>query len=52
MQSKKVPNLFFGGEILNIDGLTGGFNFQACWSEGWAISEALTDKMATAHHLR
>jgi predicted Rossmann fold flavoprotein len=42
MQSKRMPNLFFGGEILNIDGLTGGFNFQACWSEGWAISEALT----------
>jgi predicted Rossmann fold flavoprotein len=41
MQSRLVPNLYFGGEILNIDGLTGGFNFQACWSEGWAISEAL-----------
>ncbi|MCE3235074.1 MAG: flavoprotein family [Vampirovibrio sp.] len=41
MQSRLVPNLYFGGEILNIDGLTGGFNFQACWSEGWTISEAL-----------
>jgi len=41
MQSRLVPNLYFGGEILNIDGLTGGFNFQACWSEGWVISEAL-----------
>ena len=41
MQSRKVPNLYFGGEIMNIDGLTGGFNFQACWSGGWAISEAL-----------
>ncbi len=41
MQSRKVPSLFFGGEIMNIDGLTGGFNFQACWSAGWAISEAL-----------
>ncbi|HEY9686178.1 MAG TPA: NAD(P)/FAD-dependent oxidoreductase [Coleofasciculaceae cyanobacterium] len=41
MQSRRVPNLYFGGEILDIDGLTGGFNFQACWSEGWAISEAL-----------
>jgi predicted Rossmann fold flavoprotein len=41
MQSRRVPQLYFGGEILDIDGLTGGFNFQACWSEGWAISEAL-----------
>lgn len=44
MQSRLVPNLYFGGEILNIDGLTGGFNFQACWSEGWAISEALAGR--------
>jgi predicted Rossmann fold flavoprotein len=42
MQSRKVPHLYFGGEILDIDGLTGGFNFQACWSEGWVISEALS----------
>ncbi len=41
MESRVTPNLFFGGEILDIDGLTGGFNFQACWSEGWIISEAL-----------
>lgn len=41
MQSRLVPGLYFGGEVLNIDGLTGGFNFQACWSGGWAISEAL-----------
>jgi predicted flavoprotein YhiN len=27
------------GEVLNIDALTGGFNFQACWSAGWIISE-------------
>lgn len=45
MESLKIPNLYFGGEILDIDGLTGGFNFQACWSEGWVISEALTQKM-------
>lgn len=41
MQSRLVPGLYFGGESLNIDGLTGGFNFQACWSDGWAISESL-----------
>jgi hypothetical protein len=51
MQSKKVPHLYFGGEILDIDGLTGGFNFQACWSEGWAISEAITHFIAHQQQL-
>jgi predicted Rossmann fold flavoprotein len=32
MESKKVRNLFFAGEVLNIDGETGGFNFQAAWT--------------------
>ncbi len=39
MQSTLIPNLFFAGEVLNIDGLTGGFNFQACWSEAYIISQ-------------
>lgn len=34
MESKLVPNLFFAGEILNIDGFTGGFNLQASWATG------------------
>ncbi len=37
MQSKLLPNLYLAGEVLNIDALTGGFNFQAAWSEGWII---------------
>ncbi len=41
LESRKVPGLYFGGEILDIDALTGGFNFQACWSAGWVVSEAL-----------
>jgi len=41
MQSKIHPNLFFAGEVLNIDAITGGFNFQACWSESFVISEFL-----------
>lgn len=41
MESKLVPNLFVAGEILNIDAITGGFNFQACWSQGFIISEHL-----------
>lgn len=41
MESKVLPNFYLAGEILNIDAITGGFNFQACWSEGFLISEAL-----------
>jgi predicted flavoprotein YhiN len=39
MESKQIKNLFFAGEVLNIDALTGGFNFQAAWSEAWIISQ-------------
>ena len=35
MQSKLVPGLFFAGEILDLDGPIGGYNFQAAWSTGW-----------------
>lgn len=34
MESRKVPGLFFAGEVLDIDGITGGFNFQAAWTTG------------------
>lgn len=35
MQSKKIPGLFFAGEVINVDGITGGFNFQNAWTTGW-----------------
>jgi predicted Rossmann fold flavoprotein len=35
MESIYHPNLYFAGEILNIDGITGGFNFQSAWSTGY-----------------
>lgn len=35
MQSKKVSGLYFAGEVLDLDGITGGFNFQAAWSTGY-----------------
>ena len=35
MQSKLIPNLYFAGEIIDVDGLTGGFNFQNAWSTAW-----------------
>ncbi len=39
MMSKIVPNLFFAGEILDVDGITGGFNFQHAWSSGWIAAK-------------
>ncbi|HAE60709.1 MAG TPA: aminoacetone oxidase family FAD-binding enzyme [Anaerolineae bacterium] len=44
MQSKKIPGLFLAGEVLDIDGLTGGFNFQNAWTTGWHAGGALIDK--------
>ena len=41
MQSKRVPNLYFAGEVLDIDGVTGGFNFQAAWSTGWLAAKGM-----------
>lgn len=38
-QSKRFPGLYLVGEVLDIDALTGGFNFQACWSGGWAVAQ-------------
>ncbi|MGV3528760.1 MAG: NAD(P)/FAD-dependent oxidoreductase [Flavisolibacter sp.] len=41
MMSKKLPNLFFAGEILDVDGITGGFNFQHAWTSGWIAAKAI-----------
>ncbi len=41
MQSKIVPNLYFAGEVLNIDGITGGFNFQNAWTTGCLAAMAM-----------
>ncbi|WP_439480076.1 NAD(P)/FAD-dependent oxidoreductase [Chryseobacterium aquaticum] len=41
MSSKLLPNFYIAGEVLNIDAVTGGFNFQACWSEAWLIAQNL-----------
>ena len=40
MESKLVPNLFFAGEILDLDGPIGGFNFQSAWSTGWVAGQS------------
>ncbi|MDF0719052.1 NAD(P)/FAD-dependent oxidoreductase [Kaistella sp. PBT33-4] len=41
MSSRILPNFYLAGEVLNVDGVTGGFNFQACWSEAWLIAQDL-----------
>ncbi|MFO0764051.1 MAG: aminoacetone oxidase family FAD-binding enzyme [Candidatus Gracilibacteria bacterium] len=44
-ESKITPNLYFAGEILNIDGITGGFNFQSCWVTASLVSDGIIEKM-------
>ncbi|RXR35498.1 NAD(P)/FAD-dependent oxidoreductase [Flavobacterium piscinae] len=41
MESKLLPNVYFAGEILNIDAITGGFNFQNAWTCGFIVSESI-----------
>jgi predicted Rossmann fold flavoprotein len=41
MQSKKIEGLYFAGEILNVDGVTGGFNFQHAWTSGWIAAKSI-----------
>jgi len=41
MQSKVVPHLYFAGEILDVDGITGGFNFQHAWTSGYIAAKAI-----------
>jgi predicted Rossmann fold flavoprotein len=43
MESRICPGLFFAGEVLDIDGITGGFNFQAAWTTGWLAGRALAE---------
>lgn len=42
--SKLHPNLYFAGEVLNIDAVTGGFNFQNAWTGGYVISKSISAK--------
>jgi predicted Rossmann fold flavoprotein len=41
MQSKIIPGLFFAGEIMDVDGITGGFNFQHAWTSGYIAAKAI-----------
>ncbi len=41
MESRLCPGLYFAGEVLDIDGITGGYNFQAAWSTGWVAGKSI-----------
>ncbi|MCB0477985.1 MAG: NAD(P)/FAD-dependent oxidoreductase [Crocinitomicaceae bacterium] len=41
MESKLHPGVFFIGEMIDIDGITGGYNFQACWTEAWTVANSI-----------
>lgn len=42
MQSKIVPSIYFAGEVLDVDGITGGFNFQHAWSSAWLAANHMS----------
>ncbi|MFT6947202.1 MAG: putative Rossmann fold flavoprotein [Vicingaceae bacterium] len=46
MESKIIPKLYFSGEVLNIDGYTGGFNFQAAWTGGFIVADGISKQLA------
>jgi predicted flavoprotein YhiN len=44
MESKSIPNLYFAGEVLDIDGDTGGYNLQAAFSTGYLAAKSIRNK--------
>jgi predicted Rossmann fold flavoprotein len=44
-ESNKLPGIFFAGELLNTDGVTGGFNFQHAWTTGFIAAQAISNKL-------
>lgn len=44
MESKKMEGLYVAGEVMNVDGITGGYNFQHAWSSGWIAAKAIASK--------
>jgi predicted flavoprotein YhiN len=41
MESRITPRLYVAGELLDVDGITGGFNFQSAWTTGWIAGHAM-----------
>lgn len=51
MQSRLCPSLYFAGEILDFDGITGGFNFQAAWTTGWIAGRSMAASFHSANSI-
>ena len=47
MQSRLAPGVYFAGELLDIDGLTGGFNFQSAWTTAWIAGRAMATSLSS-----
>lgn len=45
MESRLIPNLFFAGEIIDVDGITGGFNFQNAWTTGFIAAKTIAERV-------
>ena len=45
MESRKVEGLFFAGEYMDVDGITGGYNFQHAWSSGWIAAKSISSRV-------
>jgi predicted Rossmann fold flavoprotein len=45
MESNLIKGLYFAGEVLNVDGITGGYNFQHAWSSGWTVAMHISEGM-------
>ena len=45
LESKTLPQLYFAGEVLDVDGITGGFNFQAAWTTAYCVATAISQSV-------
>jgi predicted Rossmann fold flavoprotein len=45
LESRKIPGLYFAGEVLDVDGITGGFNFQNAWTTGYLAGTAISESL-------
>ena len=51
MESRVHPGLYFAGEVLDIDGVTGGFNFQAAWTTGYVAAKSIAERLFSPNNL-
>jgi predicted Rossmann fold flavoprotein len=52
MESKLWKGLYFAGEIMNVDGITGGYNFQHAWTSGYIAASAIADAASVGQHIK